>query len=370
MSSAHWSRTRRSSRQRPRRRRPSGFARAEFADFEVGLLHGQMTSAREVRGDGALRGRPDRRARGDERDRGGDRRRERDRDADRGRGALRTLPAPSAPRPGRAGRARVALHPLRRSGVRGGAHGGWRRSPRARTASSSPRWTWRCAARARCSAPASTVCRGSGSRSFPSDAGLLAAARSELIALLRRHGDLRDPALGPLLDAAAERFGDERPMRRMRVVGGRLGGRRLASPPPLSGAAADGGPRPRGAVRDPRGRRGPERARPLLRHRGARDRGALARRRPAVLVDTRSPWRGATSRARAGQPLRGRPLRRAPLSALAEQRFGLIFCDPPYRLADRLEPELSQHLPPRLARRARLAIECAARRPLELEAPG
>ena len=45
---------------------------------------------------------------------------------------------------------------------------------------------------------------------LPGDAGLLAAARSELIAMLRRHGDLRDPALGPLVDAAAERFGDER----------------------------------------------------------------------------------------------------------------------------------------------------------------
>jgi 16S rRNA (guanine966-N2)-methyltransferase len=54
----------------------------------------------------------------------------------------------------------------------------------------------------------------------------------------------------------------------------------------------------------------------------------------------------------------------------SDERFGLILCDPPYRLADRLEPELSQYLPPRLARHARLAIECSARRPLELDAPG
>jgi len=30
------------------------------------------------------------------------------------------------------------------------------------------------------------------------------------MAMLRRHGDLAAPELGPLLDAARERFGDER----------------------------------------------------------------------------------------------------------------------------------------------------------------
>jgi len=45
---------------------------------------------------------------------------------------------------------------------------------------------------------------------LPADADLLAEARSEVQAMLRRFGDLRDPALGPLLEAAAERFGDER----------------------------------------------------------------------------------------------------------------------------------------------------------------
>ena len=39
----------------------------------------------------------------------------------------------------------------------------------------------------------------------------------------------------------------------------------------------------------------------------------------------------------------------------SSERFGLILCDPPYKLAARLEPELAQHLPPRLARHARLA---------------
>jgi 16S rRNA (guanine966-N2)-methyltransferase len=53
----------------------------------------------------------------------------------------------------------------------------------------------------------------------------------------------------------------------------------------------------------------------------------------------------------------------------AEDRFGLVFCDPPYTLAARLGPQLSQHLPPRLARYSRLVVESSARRPLEVDLP-
>jgi len=42
---------------------------------------------------------------------------------------------------------------------------------------------------------------------LPEDAPLLLEARDEVLALLRRHGSLADPALGPLLDAARARFG-------------------------------------------------------------------------------------------------------------------------------------------------------------------
>ncbi|MET0958504.1 MAG: ATP-dependent DNA helicase RecG [Solirubrobacterales bacterium] len=45
---------------------------------------------------------------------------------------------------------------------------------------------------------------------LPEDADLLAAARAEIGELLERHGALDVPELGPLLDAARERFGDER----------------------------------------------------------------------------------------------------------------------------------------------------------------
>jgi len=42
---------------------------------------------------------------------------------------------------------------------------------------------------------------------LPEDARLLISAREEVLALLRRHGSLEHPALGPLLDAARSRFG-------------------------------------------------------------------------------------------------------------------------------------------------------------------
>ncbi len=43
--------------------------------------------------------------------------------------------------------------------------------------------------------------------SLPEDMAVLIAAREEILALLRSHGSLEDPALGPLLDAARRRFG-------------------------------------------------------------------------------------------------------------------------------------------------------------------
>ena len=45
---------------------------------------------------------------------------------------------------------------------------------------------------------------------LPEDAGLLVAARDEVVALRNAHGSLDAPELGPLLDAARLRFGDER----------------------------------------------------------------------------------------------------------------------------------------------------------------
>ena len=49
--------------------------------------------------------------------------------------------------------------------------------------------------------------------------------------------------------------------------------------------------------------------------------------------------------------------------------FDLIFLDPPYKLADRLGPELDQHLPRHLAEGGRVIVESAFRSPLELTLP-
>jgi 16S rRNA (guanine966-N2)-methyltransferase len=50
-------------------------------------------------------------------------------------------------------------------------------------------------------------------------------------------------------------------------------------------------------------------------------------------------------------------------------RFDLVFCDPPYRLADRLEPHLTRLIPDRLAQGGRVIVESDARRPLDLALP-
>jgi 16S rRNA (guanine966-N2)-methyltransferase len=49
--------------------------------------------------------------------------------------------------------------------------------------------------------------------------------------------------------------------------------------------------------------------------------------------------------------------------------FDLIFCDPPYKLADRLEGELDTLIGDRLAPGGRLIVEGSARGPLRLDLP-
>ena len=258
--------------------------------------------ARQGGGDGARSpaGRT-RRARRDHRDRGRDRRPERDRDAGRGRRALRALPAPPAARAGRPRRARVVLHPLRRRAIGARRGGGSRRSRPSATASSSPRSTWRCAARARSSERCQSGLPRFRVAVLPDDIELLLDARREVASAARRARLARRAGAGPAARrrrAAASATSARSDRGVMRVVGGELGGRRLASPPrrrqdvrPTVGA------RPRGDLLDPRrrgrGRRGP---RPLLRHRSARHRGALARGRARRCSSTATRgWRAGTS---------------------------------------------------------------------------
>jgi 16S rRNA (guanine966-N2)-methyltransferase len=49
--------------------------------------------------------------------------------------------------------------------------------------------------------------------------------------------------------------------------------------------------------------------------------------------------------------------------------FDIVFCDPPYRLANRLENELDQLLPDALASGGRVIVESSARKPLRLSLP-
>jgi 16S rRNA (guanine966-N2)-methyltransferase len=61
-----------------------------------------------------------------------------------------------------------------------------------------------------------------------------------------------------------------------------------------------------------------------------------------------------------------------PRSTSNEERipsFDLVFLDPPYKLADRLGPELDPYLPGHLAEGGRVIVECSARQPLELSLP-
>lgn len=50
-----------------------------------------------------------------------------------------------------------------------------------------------------------------------------------------------------------------------------------------------------------------------------------------------------------------------------EPRFDLVFVDAPYRLADRVGPELDTHLPALLEEGGTVVVESSSRRPLRLE---
>lgn len=51
------------------------------------------------------------------------------------------------------------------------------------------------------------------------------------------------------------------------------------------------------------------------------------------------------------------------------QRWDLVFCDPPYRLAHRLAPDLDELLPPVISDDARIVCESSHRQPLVLQLP-
>ncbi len=157
----------------------------------------------------------------------------------------------------------------------------------------------------------------------------------------------------------------------MRVVAGELRGRRIASPPRGSSAIRPTSDRARETLFALLGELSGMRVCDLFCGTGALAIEAISRGADsAVLVDAK-PALAKRNVAELGLLRRCEIVRGDALRYLerSRERFGLILCDPPYRLADRVAPALATHLPPRLARHGRLAIEGPAARPLELDLP-
>jgi 16S rRNA (guanine966-N2)-methyltransferase len=157
----------------------------------------------------------------------------------------------------------------------------------------------------------------------------------------------------------------------VRVVAGELKGRRLAAPPRRSDAVRPTADRVREAVFSILGDVGRMTVMDLFCGTGALAIEAISRGAAhATLVDTRTSL-ARRNVAQLGLAQRCEVVRADAISFLRRATSGwdLIFCDPPYRLADRLEGELDSLIPERLAEGGRLITESAMRRPLMLGLP-
>ncbi len=151
----------------------------------------------------------------------------------------------------------------------------------------------------------------------------------------------------------------------MRVVAGELGGRRLHSPPRRSAAVRPTTDRVREALFSILGDVEGAAVLDLYCGTGALGIEAVSRGAAgATLVDTHTTLaRRNVSDLELGD--RCEVVRADARAYLRRTRrsFDLIFCDPPYRLADRLEGELDSLIGSRLAQGGRLILEGSARRP-------
>jgi 16S rRNA (guanine966-N2)-methyltransferase len=158
----------------------------------------------------------------------------------------------------------------------------------------------------------------------------------------------------------------------MRVVAGRLGGRRIEAPPGTDTRPTSD--RVREALFSVLGALDGERVLDLFAGSGALAIEALSRgAERAVLVerDARAAAVVAANLARLGIAGEAQLRRRDALRALrdasgAGETYDLVFIDPPYRLAAGLGPELADALLPVLAPAARVVGESDRRAPLEL----
>jgi len=157
----------------------------------------------------------------------------------------------------------------------------------------------------------------------------------------------------------------------LRIVAGELGGRRLATPPGRSAAVRPTSDRVREAVFSILGDFAGARVLDLFCGTGALGIEALSRgAASATLVDTHTSL-ARRNVAELDIDDRCDVVRSDARSFLrrGRGRFDLVFCDPPYRLADRLEADLDTLICKVLAPGARLMVEGAARRPPRLSLP-
>jgi 16S rRNA (guanine966-N2)-methyltransferase len=155
----------------------------------------------------------------------------------------------------------------------------------------------------------------------------------------------------------------------MRVAGGELRGRRLTVPRRRSRPTTE---RVREAIFSILGPIEDARVLDLFCGSGALGIEALSRgaaRATLVDIDTRAARRnvaelGLDERAEVARANAARFLRTAEPGA-----YDLIFCDPPYRLADRLAAQLGPLLRAATAERGRVILETSSDNPLELDMP-
>jgi 16S rRNA (guanine966-N2)-methyltransferase len=157
----------------------------------------------------------------------------------------------------------------------------------------------------------------------------------------------------------------------LRIVAGELGGRRLATPPRRSAAVRPTSDRVREALFSILGDVRDTRVLDLFCGTGALGLEALSRgAAQATLVDTHTAL-ARRNVADLGVGERCQVVRADARAFLRRTRraFDLVFCDPPYRLADRLEGDLDSLIPKRLAPGGRLIVEGAAARPPRISLP-
>jgi 16S rRNA (guanine966-N2)-methyltransferase len=152
----------------------------------------------------------------------------------------------------------------------------------------------------------------------------------------------------------------------VRVVAGELGGRRLVAP--RGRAVRPTADRVREALFSILGEVDGARVLDLYTGTGALAIEALSRGATMVDTDLETARRnvGALALAERCELVRSDALRHLRRD---EGEYDLVFCDPPYGLADPLGPQLDPLIAPRLSAEGRVIVESDARSPLELTLP-